>query len=242
MHDPGCGIPSTNKREFYRVALGEHESPSATILEKKVTVGVEIPEPLSRPIPFASPSSPSNRPSSVTATSSGLKIDCAISITCSARDGFDLVEDLLHAEEILEVHLLPGEVGHARHGAFEREQDVAFQLIFGALELVGGERFFLKPAKFGHDEFDYLDCLGRRCAGVDAERACVPIGVEVAVDGVGEAALFADRLEESRAHAAAENGIQNERDVAVLVGDRLRRDAEAELHLFERFLVAQADA
>ena len=79
-------------------------------------------------------------------------------------------------------------------------------------------------------------------AGVDAERAGVAVGAQVGVDGVGHAALFADGLEEARAHAAAEHGVQDQRGVAVVVGDGRRGHAEADLHLLQRFFVAQQDA
>ena len=79
-------------------------------------------------------------------------------------------------------------------------------------------------------------------AGVDAEGSGVAVGAEIGEDGVGHAAIFANGLEEARAHAAAEHGIEDQRGVAVFVGDGRGGDAEADLHLLEGFLVAQQDA
>ncbi len=100
----------------------------------------------------------------------------------------------------------------------------------------------LELAELGEDEVDDLEGLAGGGAGVDAEGSGVAIGAEVGVDGVGHAALFADGLEEARTHAAAEHGVEDERGVAVLVGDGRGGDAEADLHLLEGFLVAQHDA
>ena len=55
-------------------------------------------------------------------------------------DGVDAGDDLFGGEELVEVHLLPREVGHARVRAFEAHEDVAFELIFGAGEFFVGER------------------------------------------------------------------------------------------------------
>ncbi len=49
-----------------------------------------------------------------------------------AGDLFDLLKDFVEAGELVEVHLLAGEVGHARGGAFEREQEVALELVLGS--------------------------------------------------------------------------------------------------------------
>ena len=157
-------------------------------------------------------------------------------------DGFDAVEDFVEAEEALEVHLLAGEVGHAGHGAFEGEQEIALELILGAAELAWLERLGLEAAEFLHDEVDDLEGAVGGSSGVDAEGACVAIGSEVAVDGVDEAAFFADGLEEARAHAAAEDGVEQEGRVAGLVSDGRSGHAETKLDLFEGFFVAQVDA
>src|ERR1019366_2079237 len=77
---------------------------------------------------------------------------------------------------------------------------------------------------------------------VDGEASGVAVGIEIAVDGVGQALSLADVLEEAGAHAAAEQGVENVAGVALLVGDGIGGDSEAELHLFESLLVAQDNA
>jgi hypothetical protein len=158
------------------------------------------------------------------------------------RDGFDALDDFVEVEEALEVHLLAREVRHARHGAFEREQEIALELVLGAAEFARLERLALEAAEFLHDEVDDLDGAIGRGSGVDAEGAGVAVGREVGVDGVDEATLFADGLEEAGTHAAAEDSVEQESGVAGFVGDGRCGNAEAELNLLERFLVAQVNA
>ena len=79
-------------------------------------------------------------------------------------------------------------------------------------------------------------------AGVDAEGSGIAVGAEIGEDGVGDAAILANGLEEARAHAAAEHGIEDQGGVAALVGDGRGGDAEADLHLLEGLLVFEQDA
>src|SRR4029077_3078157 len=62
------------------------------------------------------------------------------------------------------------------------------------------------------------------------------------VDGIGKPLALANVLEQARAHASSEQGIQDVGSVASLVGHGMRRDADADLDLLERLLVAQVDA
>src|SRR5580704_18899696 len=87
-----------------------------------------------------------------------------------------------------------------------------------------------------------LGCGRERSAGIDGQAARIAVGIEVAVDRVGQPLALADVLEESRAHASAEKCIENVSRVALLVCDRMRGYAQAQLHLFERFLIAKRDA
>ena len=153
----------------------------------------------------------------------------------------DVGDDLVAREEVAEINLLACEVGHARARAFEAHEDVALELVLGAGQFLFAERLLLKLGELGHDEVDAFKRLTRRGAGVDAETAGVAVGRDVGVDRVSHAALFTDGLEEARAHAAAEDGVKDERDVAVGVRDGRRGDAEADLDLFESLFVAEQD-
>ena len=173
---------------------------------------------------------------------SGSKSRWAMACTCAASTALDPRDDFFDRQEIVEIHLLAGEVGHARVRAFETHQDVALELIFCAGEFLVAERRLLQTAEFRHDEVDHFERLAGGGSGIDAEGAGVAVGTEVGVDGVSHAALFANGLEEARTHAAAEHGIEDQRGVAIVVGNRRRGYAEAELHLLKRFLVLQQDA
>jgi len=157
-------------------------------------------------------------------------------------DSFDALNDFVEIEEALEVHLLAREIRHARHGAFEREEEIALELVLGATELAGLQGLGVEAAEFLHDEVDDLDRAVRRGSCRDAERACIAIGGEVGVDGVDKSAFFADGLKEAGAHASAEDSVEKEGDVAGLVADGWRGDAETKLHLLEGFFVAQVNA
>jgi hypothetical protein len=73
------------------------------------------------------------------------------------RDGFDALDDFVEVEEALEVHLLAREVRHARHGAFEREEEIAFELVLSTAELAGLEWLGFEATEFLHDEVDDLE-------------------------------------------------------------------------------------
>ncbi len=156
-------------------------------------------------------------------------------------DGFDLTGDLLHAKEAAEVHLLAGEVGHSATRTFEADDDVAFELILGAFEFRLGDGLLFKTGQFDEGKLEELFGLVDGGSGVDGERAGVVEGVHLGVDGVGEALVFADGLEEARAHAAAEHGVEEVDAVAVGVVDRGRGDSEAELDLLEGFFALERD-
>src|SRR5215469_10508694 len=53
----------------------------------------------------------------------------------SGFDSVDARDDFLCSEELMEVHFLAGEIGHAGVGTLEAHQDVALQLILGSSQL-----------------------------------------------------------------------------------------------------------
>src|ERR1017187_4374019 len=156
-------------------------------------------------------------------------------------DGFDLGDDLVNGEEAAEVHLLTRQVGHAAGGGFEAEHDVALELVFGSLQLCLRDGIFFETTQFldGEPE-DFRGFFGGG-AGVDGEGAGVAEGTGLGVDGVGEAAFFADGLEEAAAHAAAEHGVEQEDGVAGGGVDRRRGDTEAKLDLLQGLLALERD-
>jgi len=73
------------------------------------------------------------------------------------------------------------------------------------------------------------------------KRTSIAEGIHLRIDRVGQTALFADGLKEPRAHAAAQDRVQQVNDEAVGVRDFQRRNGEAELHLLQRLFVLERD-
>ena len=78
---------------------------------------------------------PSSRPSSVTAILSGVEEPLRHGLHLLRCHLVDARNDLVHGEELVEVHLLPRQVGHARVRALQTHQNVALQLVLGARQL-----------------------------------------------------------------------------------------------------------
>ena len=112
-------------------------------------------------------------------------------------------------------------------------------MIFRALQLGIGHRHRFDTAQFLDDQVDHLSNRFVRTAGVDGERARVAVGTEAAEHRIGEAALFADVLEQPRAHRATEQRIQHVARIASVVILRIAADTDAEVTLFELFVANQ---
>ncbi len=101
-------------------------------------------------------------PSTVTAIFVGLEKFLGNLLQVFAGDRFDRGLQLLHAEKAAEIHLLARQVRHARARRFEREQQRAFQMIFGAAQFFFGYRLVLHPAELlGHRAQHALDGVAR---------------------------------------------------------------------------------
>src|SRR5579871_1468880 len=148
-------------------------------------------------------------------------------------NGFDAGEDFVEGGEAVEVEFLASEIGHARAGGFEREHQRALEVVLGATQLFLGNRRIFHGAKFGDGEIENLADGFLAGAGVNGEHSGVGVRREFAEDGVGEALLFANVLEEARGHAAAEKIIEHGHGEAAFVGDGQGRNAEAEVDLLE---------
>jgi hypothetical protein len=81
-----------------------------------------------------------------------------------------------------------------------------------------------------------------RRAGIDRQAARIAVRAQLREDGVRQPLPLADVLEQARAHAAAQQGVEHVTGEALLVRQRIRRHAQAQMHLFQRLLVAQGDA
>src|SRR2546430_2597406 len=158
-----------------------------------------------------------------------------------AGDGFDGGKDFIEREETAEVQLLTREIGHAGAGGLEGEHERALEMVFRAAQLFFSDERFLQRAKFLNGEVNDLADGVRGGAGVDGHHAGVGIRSEFTENGVGEAALFANVLEKTGRHAAAEEVVENGEAEAVLVREGNRRNADAKMRLFEVALGFEAD-
>ncbi len=106
-------------------------------------------------------------------------------------------------------------------------------MILGTEKFFLGDRGFFHGAEFLDGHIHYLadGFLGR--AGVDAEDARVGVRRKFAENGVGEALLFADVLEEPRGHAATEKIVEDGGSKAAFVGKCDGRNTDADVDLFE---------
>ena len=142
----------------------------------------------------------------------------------------------------LKVHLLARQVGHAAGGGFQAQHERTLQMVLGAAQFFVGDPLLLEQLEFLEDRLDHLARGLDGCAGVDREAAGVAIRIQFGEHSVGQPLPLADILEQARTHAAAEHRVQHVAGEAVLMRHRIRRHAQAEMHLLERFLVAQRDA
>ena len=136
---------------------------------------------------------------------------------------------------------LAGELLASAAGAFHGHQHAGLDLGAGALEFgVSASIWTRCNSSQGHGH--ELGGLGLAGAGVDAEDAGFHIGAGEGIDGVDQAALFADFLEQAGGHAAAEQGREQQRRVVIRVGVADRGEAQDDVHLVEIALFAELAA
>ena len=83
--------------------------------------------------------------------------------------------------------------------------------------------------------------LDRR-ARVDRQAAGIAIRIQLGEHRVRQPLPLADVLEQARAHAAAQQRVEHVAGEPLLVRQRIGRHSQAQVHLFQRLLVAQRDA
>src|ERR1700684_567759 len=127
----------------------------------------------------------------------------------------------------VEVHVVAGKAVHALAAAFKSEKSGAFEVVFGAPKLFGGERLVAEAAKFFEHGTDKLRSGIKRGAGVNGKRAGVAIGAKFAEDRISETLTLADILEEARRHATTEDVIEDGDGEAALIRHRKSGNTEA---------------
>ena len=113
-------------------------------------------------------------------------------------------------------------------------------MILGPLQLGVRHRRKLDALQLLDAEIDHLADGLIRAACVDGERAGVAIRAETAEHRVGQPALLAHVLKQSRAHRSAEQRVQHVAGITVVVILGIAADAEAHVALLE-LLVADQD-
>ena len=98
-----------------------------------------------------------------------------------------------------------GETAHARHGALEREHDLALELLLAVGQLARRQALARQAVVLRADRLDRLIRAGGLAADVDAEMAGGLVEVLVGEHGVGQPQLLAHPLEQAARHAAAED-------------------------------------
>src|SRR2546426_1916687 len=170
----------------------------------------------------------------------GLEILAGEGLELLAGDGFDSGEDFVEREEAAKIKLLAREIGHARTGGLEGEHERALEMVFRAAQLFFGDERFLQRAKFLNGEVDDLADGVRGGAGVNGHHAGIGVRGKLAENGVGQAALFTNVLEEARRHAATEEIVEDGETEAVQVRQRHGRNTDAKMRLLEVALCFEA--
>ncbi len=116
--------------------------------------------------------------------------------------------------------------------ALERHHQARLELGAGAHQLLLARLLDQLQELVAHDGHQLGDLL-LAGAGVDAEQAGIGVARGEGEDRVGEAALLAYLLEQSRRHAAAEHGREDLKRVEVVIEIRERRQPEQQMGLLE---------
>src|ERR1700746_1937519 len=140
-------------------------------------------------------------------------------------DGFDGREDFVEREEASEIEVLAREIGHARTRGLEREHQRTLEVILRAAQLFFADQRFFERAKLLNGEIDDLANGIRGGAGIDRHHASIGGRCELAENRVGQAALFANVLEQPRRHAAPKEIIEDSKTETVQVSKRNRWNA-----------------
>ena len=130
-------------------------------------------------------------------------------------DLFQLFHRFLGTLSMTEDHLVAGHGGHAGIGALQRHEQGGFQLLLGAGQLFLGDTVGQEFLQFLPDE-PQGGILSFPAQGhIDAQNAGVLIQAGEAVDGIAQAALLPHPLEQTAAHARAQNVVEGSQHIAV---------------------------
>jgi len=122
---------------------------------------------------------------------------------------------------------------HVVLGAFQAEIELAEDVILGTSEFGGGGSPFLESLNLAKHQAKGLFQVCGIEAGGDDDVARIGPGRESAVDVVGEAVMFPDRLEEAGTHVLAEDDVEDSQGMPTRVMSGDGTHAEFQVGLFD---------
>ena len=102
---------------------------------------------------------------------------------------------------------------HTVQCAFRTNDEIADHLFFCHIQYLFGNAFFPYCRDFCRNAFIYCLCLRGVHAGVDGKKSRIRKSCCIAIDGISQSLFLTDFLEQTRAHAAAKNRIENSHGV-----------------------------
>src|SRR6266568_5282927 len=108
----------------------------------------------------------------------------------------DLPEHLVHRVKGPEAQLLPGEPVHPGRRGFEREHEVALEVVLRAAELICRHAVLLEGADFAEEGFQDLADVAALGSGVEIDEAAVAELLGARMNGVDEPLPLPHLLEE----------------------------------------------
>src|SRR5262249_28411113 len=123
---------------------------------------------------------------------------------------------------------------HLAVGAFQAEIELADDIVARASKFGGTDERLVQTVQFVRDELQrFVEIIEVESSG-NGERANVVEVAKRTVDGIRQAAVFADDVEQPRTHVLTKNGVEQAQRKPALVVTRTSADTEGDLRLFRR--------
>src|SRR5262249_30386336 len=153
----------------------------------------------------------------------------------SRRDRIDAGDQLVDAEYVAVDEFALADPRHPGSGVLQAEHDRPAHLTLAPLHLGFGQAAFRDGGELAGYQRDHLIGLARLAARVYAEQAGVGVAIAERIDGVREAALFTNPLEQARAHATTECGREHAGTESPIIETRDSLRPQDDVRLFRFF-------